>query len=140
MQQDACNPEKKTKGQRLMTTSVFLSLRHFAAAAAMALLMAAGVSLPAIAQDRLDVDLLYQASLGNATEVKETLALGANPNAANNDRVPALSVAASRTDAQALPIAQALVDKGASLEARDPSGNTPLMSAIAANNLPLVEY
>lgn len=95
---------------------------------------------PVQAQSQLNADLVYEAAIGTGDRAAALLAKGANPNAKDADGVFALSLAANRTDDEALGVVKALVESGAKLEVEDQSFETPLMNAIAVGNMDMVQY
>lgn len=108
----------------------------------LAVLMAALFSSgsTALAAQTIHDDLVYQAALGEAEDVKALLSEGASPNATNEDGIPAISLAAQRGDAESLEIIKALVGAGANLNVRDNRGETPLMNTIAVRHLEAVHF
>lgn len=85
-------------------------------------------------------DLTYTANFGNAADIRIMTKAGASPDAKDEKGWPALSLAASRTDQDAIMVVTALVESGANLNIRDPKGETPLMNAIATGNAQIVRY
>jgi hypothetical protein len=97
-------------------------------------------STQAFALSKLDEDLLYQSNFGKAEKVRALLQQGANPNATDQDKWPAISLATMRGDDEGEKIVQLLVSAGADLNVRDANDETPLMNAISVNNAALVKY
>lgn len=100
----------------------------------------AALASQAMALSKADEDLIYNANFGTAAKVAESLKGGANPNAAGEDKWPAISLATMRGDEEGARVVRQLVAAGADLNVRDANGETPLMNAIATNNAPLVKY
>ncbi|MGB1540074.1 MAG: ankyrin repeat domain-containing protein [Rickettsiales bacterium] len=94
----------------------------------------------AYAASNLNNDLVYKASLGQAKDIKLLLEKGADPNTKNEQDWPAISLAADRGDEESFGVVKALIEGGADIEAKNPLGETPLITAITVNNLKLVHY
>lgn len=116
--------------------ALLLKLQVFLAVSCSAVMLAN----PALALEKVDEDLIYNANFGSTAKVAEALKAGANPNAVGEDKWPAISLAAMRGDEEGAKIVRQLVEAGADLNVRDANGETPLMNAIATNNAPLVKY
>jgi hypothetical protein len=97
---------------------------------------------PAFAQDAtaLQRELLYRVAQGSGEDVALLLPHTGNANAVNALGQPLLTIAASRTDAQALPVIEALVAKGADMNAGGAGKHYPLIAAIQAGNAAVVDY
>lgn len=104
------------------------------------LLLCIGLPIAAHATPKADEDLVYQANFGTGSEVAGVLARGANPNAKSAEGWPAISLAATRNDAESIVVADTLIKAGADVNVRDPNGETPLMNAIVANHLAMVRF
>lgn len=94
----------------------------------------------ALADPALDGQLIYLASFGRASDVQLILSQKADPNLRNDFGWPALAVAASRRDAEALGIVQLLVEAGADVNAADENKNYPLLNAVKNGSAPIVSY
>ena len=93
---------------------------------------------PWLAQaDALSESLIYHTYFGTAQEVQRLLDKGADPNSKDEHGWTALAIATGRNDANALPIATALIAKGADINAAV-GRNYPLVNAIINKNGPLV--
>lgn len=90
-------------------------------------------------QRKINNDLVYQAFFGSAEEIQQLITAGANPNAANEKGVPALSLAAQRKNPEGLAVVKALLASGADKDGRDMNGQTPLFHAARMGNLPTVK-
>jgi hypothetical protein len=85
----------------------------------------------------LEESLIYHTYFGTVQEVQRLLNKGADPNAKDEQGWTALAIAAARNDSQAYPIAEALVNKGADINAAV-DRDYPLINAIRNKNEPLV--
>jgi uncharacterized protein len=83
-------------------------------------------ALAAVADERLDQELVKEARHGNAVAVKAILDRGADPNAKDDLAVPALNAAAFNGN---LTVVSELIRRGADINSRDEAGFTPLMAA-----------
>lgn len=81
---------------------------------------------PAVADDRLDQELVEAALHGNVVAVKSLLDRGANPNAKNDRGGFVLTGAASKGN---VTVVIELIRRGADVNSRDKYGFTPLMGA-----------
>jgi hypothetical protein len=81
----------------------------------------------------LDEDLIYRINFGSDDDIRVLLEKGANPNAKTPEGVPAIFIAISRNDAEALLMAKSLLAKGANPNAVDNNGNYPIVMAIRNN-------
>jgi ankyrin repeat protein len=71
--------------------------------------------------------LHYAALEGNVNQVRQLLATGSNPNAADDDGWSPLHVAAQ---SGATEVVRILLEMGATVDPRDSHGNTPLSKAV----------
>jgi len=96
----------------------------------------APVSIDPKSLEKTDADgytpLLNAAKDGNVELSKALLAAGANPNTINASRCNALHLAASSGKHEVIPV---LAAHKQLLNAKDANGNTPLMMAVAANQV-----
>lgn len=76
-----------------------------------------------------NAEILLAASGGNGMEVQRLVASGADPNSLNREGIPALALAALRTDAIAPETIQALIDSGAKVDLTDSRGQSALFYA-----------
>lgn len=81
--------------------------------------------------------LIYHAYFGTAKATQKLLARGGDPDTVDEHGWPILAIAADRNDDQATPIAKALIDAGANINAAY-RNNYPLLNAIKNNNSSLV--
>lgn len=86
----------------------------------------------------LEESLIYHTYFGTVQEVQRLLNKGADVNAKDEHGWPALAIAAARNDIHAFPIAQALIQKGANINA-GVGRDFPLVNAILNKNERLVE-
>jgi len=91
----------------------------------------------ASANDALNDTLIYHTYFGQATSVQQALTKGADPNTRDEHGWPALAAAADRSDKEAYPIAKALIEAGADVNAAK-DRNYPLLNAIKNENEKLV--
>lgn len=94
----------------------------------------------AYAQDALLRELAYRIQSGSAADVKLYLASFHNLNVTDESGWPLLTIAAARTDAQALSIVQSLVEAGADPNYGGEHKNYPLISAVSSENTAVVGY
>lgn len=87
----------------------------------------------------LDDNLLYRINFGSAEDVRVLLEKGANPNARNKQGETALEVAFQRNDGESSGMSLALVDKGASIDVPDSTGNPPIFGAIKYRQFKVVK-
>lgn len=97
-------------------------------------------SLPAMAASDYDKELLYRIRFSSAQDIKLLLDSGANPNAENEQGIPALTAVQSRTDNQIFPIVKLLVEKGADINNGGTAKKPPLIEAARTGDKALVEY
>lgn len=88
----------------------------------------------------LQEEIVYRASLGRADDVKLLIEQGASPNATNSESTPLLSLAAIRTDSEAIPVIDALLVGSADINAKDALGQTALFHAARVNNEDIVMH
>lgn len=87
-----------------------------------------------LSPEEVNEELIYRALFGQVADVRLLLQSGADPNIKNEKGWPVLSIAIYRSDAEALPIVQALLNAGANITAFDPHGELPLTRAILLKN------
>jgi ankyrin repeat protein len=86
--------------------------------------------------DELNGRMHYFIQDGDIAKVKESLQIGANPNAiCNGHTVLGLAARSSHQE-----IVKYLVEKGAVIDAKDNAGRTPLMLAAEGGHCPIIEY
>jgi hypothetical protein len=85
----------------------------------------------------LNESLIYHSYFSTAAEVKSLLDKGADPNSKDKHGWTALAIASDRADPQATPIAEALIAKGADINAAV-DRNSPIINAISNKNASLV--
>ncbi len=95
------------------------------------------ISPQASRADALGEALVYHAYFSGAEEVQRLLNKGADPNAKDSHGWTALAIASDRNDANATPVAAALISKGANINLGK-DNNYPLINAIKNNNTALV--
>ncbi len=95
-------------------------------------------SSPTFADKEMDNSLIYYTYFGKEHQAVSILEKGANPNAVDKHQWPALAIAADRSDAQSFPIAKALIEAGADINAGH-NHNYPITNAIKNANLQLAE-
>lgn len=83
-------------------------------------------------------EIVYRAQLGRADDVALLIKQGVSPDTTNDQRIPLIALAAKRTDDQAIPVIDALLENGADINARDALGRTALFHAASINNKPVV--
>ncbi|MCH2546063.1 MAG: ankyrin repeat domain-containing protein [Alphaproteobacteria bacterium] len=125
--------------KQLIVVSMHLIIQYVAKFLAVISLIALFAS-SALALDKQDEDLIYEANFGEPATVEALLKAGANPNAIGEDKWPVISLASMRADQKAFDTVKLLVEAGADLNVRDPNGETPLMNAISINNPDMVKY
>ncbi len=94
------------------------------------------------AAEKLDPqkELAYRVRFGGPSDVEYLIGKGADPNGVNEYGVPLVSVAAARTDGQAVPILERLVEGGADLNQGGPSRQYPIILAARNGDIELTEY
>lgn len=97
-------------------------------------------SLPAMAASDYDKELLYRIRFSSPQDIKLLLDSGANPNAENEQGIPALTAVQARTDNQIFPIIKLLVEKGADINNGGTAKKPPLVEAAATGDMKLVQY
>lgn len=94
---------------------------------------AALFTLPALAEEdksKPDAEeMVYRVSLGRADDVRLLITQGIGPDTVNDSGVPVLALAAARIDDEGVNVVKALLDLGASIDARDTTGQTALFYA-----------
>lgn len=81
-------------------------------------------------------NLIYQVTFGSSNEVRDALRKSPQPNIANEENVPILSVAARRRDDEGIRVMTALIEAGANVNIADSQGQTPLFYAARRGNIP----
>lgn len=97
-------------------------------------------SMPAMAASDYDKELLYRLRFSSAQDIQLLLNSGANPNAQNDQGIPALTTVLDRTDDQILTITKMLVEKGADINLGGAAKKPPLVQAAALGNVDVVKY
>ena len=85
-------------------------------------------------------EFVYRVNLGRADDVRLLLSRGASANQLSGEGVPVICLAAGRNDPEGVNIIKALLEKGASVKARDTKGQTALHYAAKAGNSASIEY
>jgi hypothetical protein len=88
----------------------------------------------------LEEELAYRVRFSRADDVLLLIGKGADPNTVNELGLPMVSVAALRTDADAIPVMRALLEKGADINRGGTSNQYPILIAARENNLPMMEF
>lgn len=83
---------------------------------------------PAMAE--INNDLITKTSFGRSADVQILLGQGADPNAKNTAGLPALFIAAGRSDAESAKIVAALIKAGGNIYLPDKRGNMPIVEAV----------
>ena len=96
--------------------------------------------LSAKEQKRLRDEIIYRTSLGRAADVKILIEKGVSADEVNDTKTPLISLASSRSDAQALDIVKVLLEAGADLNKVDSRGRNALIYAAKSGNKAVVEY
>ena len=92
------------------------------------------------ANGELAQELIYRVSLGQPADVKLLLRRTRNPNQTDSMGWPLLSIAAARTDKQAINVVKLLVKAGADINFGGRAFMFPLMSAMQSGNLEVTKY
>lgn len=91
-------------------------------------------------QAELNDQLLYRITVGRADDVKILLSRGADPDVADSQGVPAITIAAERWDVESTPMVKALVDGGANLSFPNNPLMNPLIIAVKTEKPEMVAY
>jgi Ankyrin repeats (3 copies) len=95
---------------------------------------------PAAQAVTLEEELAYRVRFSRADDVLLLISKGADPNTVNEVGLPMVSVAALRTDADAIPVMRALLQKGADINRGGSSNQYPIIVAARENNVPMMEF
>lgn len=85
-------------------------------------------------------ETIYRVQVGKIEDIKLLLERLGNPNATDKQGWPLLTIAASRTDAVAMPLVKLLVEMGADVNNHGGRMNYPLMAAVQSGNADIVKY
>ncbi|MGE0754646.1 MAG: ankyrin repeat domain-containing protein [Alphaproteobacteria bacterium] len=82
----------------------------------------------------LQDEVIYRVHLGRAQDVELLLTKEVSPHITNSEGIPLLALAASRGDAQSIPVMETLLAAGADINGKDSVGRTALFHAARVNN------
>lgn len=121
---------------------VNLMLKSRAAALILPLFLCLAAPVPAVSAVRdLNAELVNAAGVGRPDEITALIAEGAKPDAARNtEGETVLSIAARRTDREAVDAIDALLKGGANIDLADESGQTALFYAAREGNRATVHF
>ena len=107
----------------------------------MIIIMSPVLAEPVLSGAKLEEEFVYRTTFGRADDIKILLDKGANPNTKNPDGWSVLSIAADRTDPEAVKIVAALLEGGANPNAFDSVTKTyPIMNAVKNGSAEMVRY
>jgi hypothetical protein len=94
----------------------------------------------AIESKKASDEIIYRTNLGRAEDVAILIQQGASPNDTNEQGVPLIALAASRTDGEGMNTVKTLLEAGAAINKQDIQGQTPLFYAARYGNADIVKY